>query len=385
MTSFESHFVVGKGLLGFVTPAGTVGFVAAMLWVGPASGRLDLRRYLLFGTGLTAVSLLGLALIGDGRLFSVSGVAQSGDRALFGLFLAFIAVRSLGTGVFRALDRPALSHLFPEGRSRIFSLQEMTWAIGATTGPLLVVGLTEYLGLAWQATYVVLASLCAPVFVLLWRLDSPDGSDNEDSFGLRDIRSVLSQPSVYGMALALVVVGGIESGFFTWLAIYADETATISGNLANLTLSIYLAAYVPGRLTFSYLTERFRFTHFLIGISAILLALLYIAFVHASGPAFLALIFVIGYFISGLFPTLISMGIEANPSFTGPVNAIANIAAQAGFFTVPVIIGVVAARTTLQTAMLLQIVLAALLAMILIALRLGPLRTEKAETHGTGT
>ena len=35
--TFETYFAVSKSELGLVTPVGTVGFVAAMLWIGPSS------------------------------------------------------------------------------------------------------------------------------------------------------------------------------------------------------------------------------------------------------------------------------------------------------------------------------------------------------------
>ncbi|QGN06049.1 MFS transporter [Halorhabdus sp. CBA1104] len=349
--TFEGYFGVSKGQLGLVTPVGTVGFVAAMVWLGPASGRVDLRQFLLGGGILTAIALV---LIGLAPTFTV--------------LLAMVGVRSFGIGIFRALDRPTLSHLFPDSRARIFTLQEMAWAVGATTGPLLVTAVL--LQFSWRLTYFVLAALTVPVLVVVWRLEPPAGTVNEKSFALSDMRSVLAHPSVYGMVAAIVLVGGIESAFFTWLPSYAGEM--FSDGVASITLSIYLVSYIPGRLAFSRLGERYRFTDLLVGVTVVLTGLLYAAFVLADGPELLVLIFAIGFLVSGLYPTLISLGIESNPAYTGPVNAIANVATQVGFFTVPAAIGFLAEGSTIQQAMLVQIGLAGLLAIVLIGLRLGP-------------
>ncbi|MFB6128284.1 MAG: hypothetical protein ABEJ47_00840 [Halorhabdus sp.] len=75
---------------------------------------------------------------------------------------------------------------------------------------------------------------------------------------------------------------------------------------------------------------------------------------------------------------LISMGIEARPSVTGPVNVIANVAAQIGFFLAPATVGVLADATTIETAMLLQIGLAVALVVVVVSLRLGPLADQPA-------
>ncbi|MFB6151774.1 MAG: sugar MFS transporter, partial [Haloarculaceae archaeon] len=161
------------------------------------------------------------------------------------------------------------------------------------------------------------------------------------------------------------------TSFFTWLPYYA--TKTLPEGLAGVTLSVYLAAYVPGRLAFSRVTERYRFSDLLVVATIVLSVTVYAAFVLADGLALLALIFVVGFFVSGLFPTLISLGVESAPSFTGPVNAVANIAAQTGFFTVPAVIGFVSQGSSIQRAMLLQVGLAGALTAVVVALKLGPL------------
>ncbi|MFW5918368.1 MAG: MFS transporter, partial [Haloferacaceae archaeon] len=253
--TFEGFFEVSKGTLGLITPVGTVGYLVAMLALGSASGRVDIRKFLLLGVALTGLSLL---LIGAAPSFVV--------------LLGFVGMRSLATGIVRALDRPTLSHLYPESRARVFSLQEMTWAVGAMSGPILVTLIVSQY--SWRATYLVLAALTVPVFVLVWRLDTPTGTANEQTFERSDLRPLLSKPGVYGMVAALVFVGGIESVYFTWLPSYAD--ATFSGWVTGIVLSIYLAAYVPGRFVFSRLTDRYSFTRLLLVTSVLLTALTYV-------------------------------------------------------------------------------------------------------------
>lgn len=349
-------FSTTESFLGLITPVGTVGFVAAMVLFGSTSGRIDIKRFLLISVALT-----------------IAGALLIGTSPTFFLLLAFVGMRSFGTGIFRSLDRTVLSHLYPHSRARVLSLHTMAWAVGATAGPLLVTA--ALWRSSWQLTYVVLAGALVPVFVALWWLDRPETLDNESSLELDDVKVLLGEPAIYGMAVALIFVGSMESVFFSWLPYYAGEL--FSETVANLTLSIYLVAYVPGRLTFSYLAERYRFTDLLVGVGVVLVVAMYAALVLASGTGLLALVFVIGFFISGLFPTLISMGIESRPSFTGPVNVTANVAAQTGFFLAPATVGVIADATTIETAMLLQIALAGALVVIVVGLKLGPLADQE--------
>jgi len=358
---FKDVFPVTESQLGLVTPVGTVGFVLAMLIFGTASGRIDIKRFLVISVAATIGSVLLLGL-----------------SPTYLLLLVFFGIRSFSTGIFRSLDRSVLSHLYPNSRARVMSLHTMVWAIGATLGPLVVtVVMWEF---SWRVTYLVLAIALVPILVALWQLDRPESLEEERSLELDDVKVLLREPPIYGMAIALVFVGSMESVFFNWLPYYAE--GLFSENIANLTLSIYLAAYVPGRLTFSYLAERYRFTDVLVGVGVVLVITMYAALVLASGPGLLALIFVIGFFISGLFPTLISMGIESKPSFTGPVNVVANVSAQTGFFIAPATVGVIAEATTIGTAMLLQIGLAIALVVIVIGLKLGPLAGQSVPDRG---
>ncbi|QGN06048.1 MFS transporter [Halorhabdus sp. CBA1104] len=355
--TWKETFTTSETFLGLITPVGTVGFVAAMVVFGSASGRIDIKRALLAGIAVTAAAAL---LIGASPTFL--------------LLLAFIGLRGFGTGIFRSLDRTVLSHLYPERRARIFSLHTMAWAIGATAGPLLVTAALWLSG--WQLTYLVLALPLVPIFVILWGLDRPATLANEQSLSLADVRDLLGEPGIYGMALALLFVGSIESVFFQWLPYYATEL--FSRDVANLTLSIYLAAYVPGRFAFSRLAERYRFTDLVVAVGVILVGSLYAMLVLAEGLVVLGLVFVIGFFVSGLFPTLISMGIESRPSFTGPINVVANVAAQTGFFIAPATVGIVADATSIGTAMLLQIGLAVVLTIVALGLKVGPLGSRRS-------
>lgn len=355
--TWAEGFAVSESLLGLITPVGTVGFVLAMVVFGTASGRIDIKRFLLLSVVLTT----GAALL-------------IGASPSFLLLLAFIGLRSFGTGIFRSLDRTVLSHLYPDARARIFSLHTMVWAVGATVGPLLVTAALWYA--TWQLTYILLAVAFVPVFLLLWRLDRPETLANERSLALGDLRDLLGEPGIYGMAIALIFVGGIESVFFQWLPYYATDL--FSREVANLTLSAYLVAYVPGRFAFSRLAERVRFADLVLSVAVILLGLLYAMLVLADGLLVLGLVFLIGFFVSGLFPTLISMGIESRPSFTGPINVVANVAAQTGFFLAPATVGVVADATSIGTAMLLQIGLAVVLTVVAVGLKLGPLGDRRS-------
>ena len=344
--SFRTGFGVSEGQLGLLTPAGTIGFVGPVVLVGVLAGRLDIKL----------VATLGLAL--SGLLLLAIGTAPT-----FAVLLALVAVRSAALGLFRALDRPILSHLYPEERGRAFTRETMAWAVGATLGPFVVTAALAYAD--WRWTYFLLGAAYLPLAVAAWRLELPADIANERSFAVDDLWALLGEPVLLAMGLALVLVGGIESTFFTWYPYYAS--GFFPRSTANLALSVYLAAYVPGRLGFSLIADRISPPDILLAASAVLLGLLAVLF-GTGGFArvpFFGLTFLAGLFVSGFFPLLLTWGVGAAPDFTGPINAFALVAARTGFFLVPAAVGLLAEATSIGAAMLVQVGLAGTLIALL--------------------
>ena len=334
---FKQTFQVSEGLLGLVTPAFTVGFMAAMLVVGLGVGRLPVRRVYVAGVLGTVVALLAIA-----------------GAPVYPVLLGAILLRGGATGAFRAIDRPALSHLYPGSRGRVLSLQSMAWAVGATAGPLLA---TAVLWVAdWRAVYLLLAVAWIPPLVLLRGTGAPPGMEGEDALSLDSLREILREPAVLGMCGAVVFLGGIESNFFTWLPYYAAQS--LPRGQANLVLSVYLSAYVPGRYAASHLADRVRYVTLLVVDAVGVLVAVALTLTFASGTWLFAGVFAVGFLVSGAFPILLAWAMDASPEYSGPVNAIGMVAGQVGFFVFPAVVGALAEQRGIVAAMHVVTVLA---------------------------
>lgn len=348
LPSFQSSFDVSEGLLGLVAPAGTVGFVGTVLAVGFVTGWIDLKRALLVG------------VVGTGLALVVMSVAP-----IYPIFLLFLLAQGAATGIVRGIDRPILSHVYPARRGRIFTLYSLAWAVGAVAGPLLV---NAGLALAdWRVTYALLGVAFLPIAAVLWRLDLPTDGTDERALSLSGLRALLRDPAILGVGVGMALVGGIEGIVFTWLPYYATDF--VSREQSNLLLSTYLLAYVPGRALYSWLIGRVRYLDLAIAITAAALPVLYLVFTGIEGVALFALVFLAGFFVSGLFPALSSFGIDARPEYSGPVNAIATGSTYAGIALAPLAVGAIAERSGVATGMLLTVALTGCLLAVTIATR----------------
>ena len=345
LPTFEQSFAVSEDLLGLVAPAGTVGLVMTVLVVGMLSGRLDVRKFITIGVGLSIVSLL------------ILGTTTSYVVLLGGFF-----IQGAAFGVFRALDRPLLGHLYPDQRGRIFNLYAVMWALGATAGPLMV-NVVLSLG-DWRLTYLLLIVVFLPTAYLVTSLEFPTDAWSERQLTVGELGTVLRNPAVAGMVCALVLTGGIEGILFTWLPFYA--TQFMSQSTANLLLSGFLVMYIPGRLAYSRLVSRVRSLTLVATLAAASLPLLYVAFVSVSTTGLFVAVLGLGVLISGFYPTLSAFGVDALPKRSGPVNAVAVGANFLGLSTLPVIVGAISSTYGISTGI--QIVLPAMVGVSLIVL-----------------
>lgn len=343
LPSIKDSFAVSDTLLGFVAPAGTVGYLVAAVAVGFAAHRIDTRRFLLLGAGGTAAFLFVLSQV-----------------PTYALLLVLLLGQGMTIGVFRGLDRPLLGSLYPDRRGQLFNLYALTWAVGAVAGPLFVNQVIATND--WQFTFAILALVFLPSFVLITRLDLPAELDRGRSLSREDLRELLRRPTIAVMAVALLFSGGIEGGFFTWLPTFTGQF--FARSTANVSLSVLLLAYIPGRFTYSRLTDRVEPLVLVLTLALVSIpALLYVSFV-GSGYGLFVGIFVVGFCISGFFPTLSALGIDAVPHHGGPVNAIAISANFLGLSVFPVVMGLVSDRYDITTAMQLSVVAMGALALV---------------------
>jgi len=349
----EAEWGIGKGVQGLVSPAGTLGFAVTVLAVGAIAGRIDTQRYFLGGIVITAVGVLGMAL-----------------APVFIAYLGLLVVRGLGTGISRGLDRPLLGHLYPNARGRVFNLYDMAWAVGAAAGPA-VLSLAVALG-DWRYAYVGLAVAFGVVAALVWRLETPD-IDAEEALDVAGALELFRTPAVGATVVALVFHTGLEGAMFLWLPTFGGEIANLSATRANLLLSAFVVAYIPGRLVYTLIAERVPYGPLVIGLEVLIVPVFVWTFFLADGVAVFAGVVVLGALVSGIFPTLLAFGTQAAPEYSGPINAVSTSVASVSLALVPVAMGALAELTSIRTAMWIPLAMTVLVApTVLVARRVDP-------------
>lgn len=345
--------------LGLVAPAGTVGYLVVTAVVGFRAGHLDSQRFVVVGLFGCALALAAMSL-----------------APVLAVFLLAVVVRGTTTGVIRGLNRPLLSHFYPERRGRVYSYYDMTWAVGAMLGPLLIVASVAVAD--WRAAYALLAAATFLLGVVVWRLDAPAVDTDEEPFDRADVGRLLRRPEVIGMAAAMFFATGVEGGLFVWLPTYAN--GELPPALAKVTLSVMVAGYVPGRFLFGRLGDRVGYLRVLVPVLTLLVPAFALTFAVADGLWILPGVAVIGALVSSVFPLLISYATDAVPEHSGPVTAIAAVASSLGVGSVPAGMGFVISGSNVGAAMRLLLVPLGVAVAVLVAARVAERRRERVAT-----
>ncbi|WP_135663931.1 MFS transporter [Halorhabdus rudnickae] len=271
-------------------------------------------------------------------------------------FLAVLVVRGLGDGIIRGLDRPMLSHLYPDSRGRAFGMYDLAWAVGSAAGPLVM---TAAIALGdWRLAYFGLAAAPVPVVAFVWRLDLPFEEGREAILDREALVALLGTKEIAAMALAMFFHTGLEGDLFLWLPTFGIEAAGLVQSDANLLLSAFTIAYVPGRFVATAIVERYDYSVLLVGIELLLLPTFFISFFVVSGLATFPAVFCLGMLVSGVYPLLVAFGTDAAPEYSAPVNAIAAVSSSISFALVPMVMRFVAEAQGIRPAMWIPLALA---------------------------
>ncbi|NGM70835.1 MFS transporter [Natronolimnobius sp. AArcel1] len=320
LPSLEETFGVSEAALGLIAPAGTAGFVVAVVATGLLAGRLAMRRILVLSALGVVIALLVMAV-----------------SPLYAVFLIALLAQGAAAGAFRGIDRAVLSHLHSARRGRIYAAYALVWAVGAVLGPQLVSGVLVVAD--WRAVFVVIALCFLPTILIASRTELPS-MDAERSLSRSALRELLQRRSVIGACVGIMLVGAIEGILFTWLVYYASSF--YEPTTANLLLSVYLLAYMPARLGYTFLIDRVPSLLLVLATAIPTIPALAVAFSGQTGPILFVAVFVAGAGLSSGFPTLSAYAVEAAPEYSGPLNAVTNGSTYFGIAFAPAVVGVLA-------------------------------------------
>ncbi|HHY32392.1 MAG TPA: MFS transporter [Firmicutes bacterium] len=311
------------------------GFVLSVLVGGMIADTFGKRTFLLVGTAILTCGLLLIGCFHNTWLLTL-GFCTAG----------------IGFGGFDAGLAPLVGDLNSERRAFALNLLHTFFGVGAFLGPL-GAGWIVASSLSWRYAYLAMAA-CSFVFLLAFgacRVRPPlrEGKASPERFA-----SLLVDKRLVLLGALICVYVGLESGVSAWMFSFLTETLRTTPEVGTSAVSLFWASLTLGRLLSAYASERLGHELFVLCccVGAILTSALGLFATTGMGARAAVVSFVsLGFFFSGIFPTVVAQGTSLFPSSTGSVTGMLVAAGAVGGAILPGLIGLVSDAYSLGRGM----------------------------------
>lgn len=324
-------FALRLDVLGPYFLVGTAGYFLASMNSGRLVRQWGVGRILAFSSLLTALCTLGCAMAPG-----------------WPVIVALSFAGGMGAG---AIDAGINTYAAVRFTPRHINWLHACWGIGAATGPAIMTAVIG-IGSSWRWGYVavtlILLILTAGFFATTGFWTLTEGSA-QPAAPHAARRHTLRLPAAWMSIAVFFIYCGIESSTGQWAYSLLVESRKVSPVTAGLCVSLYWGALTCGRFAIGSIANRVS-PKGLVRL-CMLGSLLGCGLLHLRGVrgAELAALIVTGFSLAPIFPTLIALTPRrfAEPHVPNVVG-FQVAGASLGIATVPLLIGVLAARTSLE-------------------------------------
>lgn len=284
--SIRSSFNVSYSGIGFMIVTGNLGFMTASFFSGMAVGKLGLKKVLLFGFTVTILSTLSIAYINSFTIFALT------------MFFT-----SIGMGCFEICLNSLGARIFITNAAIMMNFLHLFYGVGSTLSP----GFTAWLlssGTTWRGVYLYSLLTAAVVLIFLVFIRFP--AEKEEHHSEKTPLNVLLKDKriwVFSGLLGFCIVA--EAGVATWFVNFLQTIYSMDVNVSSSYMSLFFIMYTIGRLVGGFIAERMGYTKMLLYFS--LATLILFGMGLTLGGGWIVLFSMTGFFISALYPTVMTI------------------------------------------------------------------------------
>lgn len=258
----------------------------------------------------------------------------------FSVVLFAFALLGIGNTILQVSLNPLLTNVVSgEKLTSSLTLGQFVKAIASFSGPIIAGIASGSLG-NWKMIFPIFASVS--LLSGLWLVFTPIQEEKTTSNTSGFVRSfsLLKDPVILMLFLAIVLLVGIDVGLNTTLPKFLMERASIPLEKAGLTTSLYFAARTIGTFVGAILLMKISGRKFYIASMVLGLVAMILMIFTSNLYAILTMVFCLGLAIANVFPIVFSAALRKEPNRANEVSGLL-IMGVAGGAIVPPIMGVV--------------------------------------------
>lgn len=298
-------------------------------------------------------------VLGGGVFFALSSFLVAASQSSLALMMAYIIFYP-ASGAFVSLSQSTLMDSDVERHEQNMARWTFAGSMGVVFGAL-VIGVFINMGAGWRGFNVLVGILTIIVLFIMWRMRFPRPVAEEDGqpigfrVGIQKAFRALRRGKVVRWLTLLQFSDLMLDTLHGYLALYFVDVVGVNEQEAVFAVAIWTGVGLLGDFLLIPLLERVRGISYL-RFSAALEFVLYGAFLLVPGiTPKLILIGIIGFFNSGWYSILQGNLYTSMPGQSGTVMTLGNLFGLASSF-VPLIVGLVAERFGLSTAMVFPLI-----------------------------
>ncbi len=312
-----------------------------------------------------------------GLLFALIGVVVVlvAGVSSYGVFLASIFLVGAGASILQVAGNPIMRDVSQEGAySSNLSLGQFIKAIGSNTAPVVFFLLAIFMGAStsgaddkafeWNLVFTIFALVIIATMLAVFTLKINEAK-SDSVVSIASCLSLMKNPYVFSMVLAIFVYVGAENCVSNGMPIYFAEKFGVSSNLATQYVTYFFLAIMAGRLIGAFVLKSVSPRSFLIASSVISLIGFTMLLPENKTITTFAL-FVIAFGFANVFPLIFSMAIDKMPEKSNELSGLM-VTAIVGAAFLPPIMGVVADLAGVLTGFSVPVV--AMVYVLFVALR----------------
>ncbi|NLU36022.1 MAG: MFS transporter [Clostridiales bacterium] len=306
LPSIRLEFGVDYSAIGTMLFAASLGYLLASLVSGIAADRLGKKTILMFGFVL---------LIGATALFYV---AKS-----FPVTVLLLLMISTGFGCVEVAVNSLGAQIFVTNAAVMMNMTHLFYGLGSSISPKYA-GTMLARSLPWNYIYTITLAILIPGLIYMAFLRFPK-TPEEESNNKMPAAQMLKSKKVWLIVATLGFCTVAELGMANWLVNFLQEVRGMGVEQSSSYMTFFFAAFMLGRLVGGYIAEKIGYIR-IIMYFAIISMVLFVSGMFLDN-SFAFLFSCIGFFVSIMFPTMMSVIMKEFPNGTSSIMGFAISAA----------------------------------------------------------
>lgn len=318
------------------------------------AGLIPFSGFIMFGLLSVPFSLI-MARKGRKRILSF-GLVLALTGLLFPLAFGFsmfsilvISILLLGAGatLLQVSGNPVMRDVSPEGKySRNLSFGQFVKAIGSLSGALLPAAAAAWWASDWKILFPVYAVIIAITIIILLLVPVREKSNPEHPPTFKSCLSLLKNPSISIMVLAIFLYVGAEVSMSSKLPSFLENNFGLEiEKLGVASVGLFFLTIMIGRFIGGVILNWLKASTFLI--ITVVISLIGISGLFADNQTLaIVSIILIGLGFANIFPLIFSITVDRNPELSNELSGLMVTAITGGAF-IPLLTGIVADLSTI--------------------------------------